>query len=242
MVRNRNRHDQFNRDCFCAFTIVKGRGPVTYCGEGLVVALHNVHSQLPLWREAHRRTQPSCHPWQGVCCRLLWREARCGPPQRMRPPWGIRHACPWQRTCLWQCTRRLWRIQCIWPRYTCAAGHCMARYSRHCILQMTTWNFDCCVGVISFFPPLCLLMSSPFTIRHEGMIVALATFASWRCNQSYCWRLAPLWLLMWLILIDHKVGCRWHNLACLLQSIVIAIPYDTTKTISLSSLLLAIRH
>ncbi len=49
MVRDRDWHDRFNRDRFGAFTIVEGRGPVTYCGEGLVVALHGVRGQLPLW-------------------------------------------------------------------------------------------------------------------------------------------------------------------------------------------------
>ncbi len=35
-------HDWFNRECFGAFTIAEGCGPVTYCGEGLVVALHGI--------------------------------------------------------------------------------------------------------------------------------------------------------------------------------------------------------
>jgi hypothetical protein len=42
MVKGRNWCDQSYRGRFGAFTIVKGGGPVTYCGEGLVVALHGV--------------------------------------------------------------------------------------------------------------------------------------------------------------------------------------------------------
>ncbi len=47
MVRDHDWHDQFNHVRFGAFTIAEGHGPVTYCGEGLVVALHGVHGQLP---------------------------------------------------------------------------------------------------------------------------------------------------------------------------------------------------
>jgi hypothetical protein len=42
MVKGRDWCDQSYRWRFGAFTIVEGRGPVTYCGEGLVVALHGV--------------------------------------------------------------------------------------------------------------------------------------------------------------------------------------------------------
>ncbi len=69
----------------------------------LVVAWYNVHGHPSSWQDARCRlawcTRPialvvrgsslysaSCHPWQGVHRHLLWREARCGPPQRMRPP------------------------------------------------------------------------------------------------------------------------------------------------------------
>ncbi len=42
MVRDHDWRDQFNRECFGAFTIVKGCGPVNYCCEGLIIALHGV--------------------------------------------------------------------------------------------------------------------------------------------------------------------------------------------------------
>ncbi len=44
IVRDCNWHDWYNCECFGAFTIIEGHGPVTYCGEGLGVALHNVRS------------------------------------------------------------------------------------------------------------------------------------------------------------------------------------------------------
>ncbi len=89
MVRGYNWHNQFHCERFGAFMIVKGCGPAAHCGKGLVVALHgvlglkglrderliivlhDVRGQLPLWQGAHHCTQPSCHPWQGVCLRLL---------------------------------------------------------------------------------------------------------------------------------------------------------------------------
>ena len=37
-------HDQFNQECFGTFAIIAGCGLVTYCGEGLVVALHGVRN------------------------------------------------------------------------------------------------------------------------------------------------------------------------------------------------------
>jgi hypothetical protein len=67
MVKDHNWHDQFNRERFGTFTIIEGCGPVTYCGDGLVIALHgvcgpkalcgkrpiivlhDVRGQLPLW-------------------------------------------------------------------------------------------------------------------------------------------------------------------------------------------------
>jgi hypothetical protein len=116
MVWDRDWRDRFNRERFGAFTIVKGRGPVTHCGEGLVVAshsirdpialsaerlivaLHDVRGQSPLWRGAHCYTQPSRRPRQGIRRRLFWREVCCGPPRRMRPPWRTRHTRPRHRT------------------------------------------------------------------------------------------------------------------------------------------------
>jgi hypothetical protein len=64
--------------------------------------------------------------------------------------------------------------------------------------------FDCCVGVVLVLPSPLLLLSLLLAIRHKGIIVALLMFASWCCNQSYCWRFAPLQSLMWLIHIDEK--------------------------------------
>jgi hypothetical protein len=76
MLKDRDWCDQSYRGHFGAFTIVEGHGPVTRCGEGLIVALHDVRGpealcgerlivilhdvrgQLPLWQGAHRRTQP----------------------------------------------------------------------------------------------------------------------------------------------------------------------------------------
>jgi hypothetical protein len=55
----------------------------------------------PLWQGAHPCTQPSCHPWQGVCC---------------RPPWQRTCCCPWQRT------HRLWHTHCTQPWHICTAG------------------------------------------------------------------------------------------------------------------------
>jgi hypothetical protein len=37
----------------------------------------------------------SCHPWQGVCRRLLWQEACLCPPQRMQPPLTYSPYSPW---------------------------------------------------------------------------------------------------------------------------------------------------
>ncbi len=49
------------------------------CGKRLIVALHEVRGQLPLWQGAHH-------------CLLWW----------MRPPWHTRHTRPWRCTCpLW---------------------------------------------------------------------------------------------------------------------------------------------
>jgi hypothetical protein len=48
MVRGCNWRNQFYPERFGAFTILKGCGPVTHFGEGLVFALHGVHGQLPL--------------------------------------------------------------------------------------------------------------------------------------------------------------------------------------------------
>jgi hypothetical protein len=42
IVRDCNWCNQFNREHFGAFMIVKGHGPVNYCGEGLSVALHGL--------------------------------------------------------------------------------------------------------------------------------------------------------------------------------------------------------
>ena len=36
--------NHFYHSCLGAFTIVKGRDPVTHCGKGLVIALHGIHS------------------------------------------------------------------------------------------------------------------------------------------------------------------------------------------------------
>ncbi len=44
MVKDRNWCNQFYRGRFGAFTIVKGCGPVTYYGKGLVAALHSIRS------------------------------------------------------------------------------------------------------------------------------------------------------------------------------------------------------
>jgi hypothetical protein len=44
LVRDCDWHNVFNCECFGAFTIVEGCGPVTYCGEGLVIALHSIRS------------------------------------------------------------------------------------------------------------------------------------------------------------------------------------------------------
>ncbi len=48
MVRDCDWHDQFNCERFGAFKIVEGHGPVTYCGKGLVIALHIVHGSNAL--------------------------------------------------------------------------------------------------------------------------------------------------------------------------------------------------
>jgi hypothetical protein len=37
----------------------------------IIVAWHDVHGQLPLWQGPHCCSQPSCHPWQVVCCPRL---------------------------------------------------------------------------------------------------------------------------------------------------------------------------
>ncbi len=82
MMKDCNWCNQFYRGRFGSFTIIKGCGPVTHCGKGLIVALygirspkalcgerlivilHDVCGQLPLWQGAHCCTQPSHHHWQ----------------------------------------------------------------------------------------------------------------------------------------------------------------------------------
>jgi hypothetical protein len=50
MVKGRDWCDQSYRGRFGAFTIVEGRGPVTYCGEGRVVASHGVRDPNAAYR------------------------------------------------------------------------------------------------------------------------------------------------------------------------------------------------
>ncbi len=136
----------------------------------IIVAWHNVHGHLPLWRETchHRawRTRPIAfvargsllYPAQspssqGVCCHLLWQEACCNPLWRMHPPWTSCCTHPWRCTC------RLWRTCCTHLWRTSTTCCCMARYGHCCILRTTTWTFDCYMGVVTFFPHICLLLS-----------------------------------------------------------------------------------
>ncbi len=125
-------------------------------GKRLIIVLHNIRSQLPLWQGSHCCTQPSRHPWQGVCCCLLWWEACYGPPQLMHPPWRTHHTRPWQHTrclwhtqctCLWQHVHLFQRTRRTRPWRTHAVGYCVAWYGRCCILRTTTWKFDSCMGV-----------------------------------------------------------------------------------------------
>ncbi len=237
IVRGCNWHDWFYCECFGAFTIVDGCGPVAHCGEGLVVALHGIHGQLPLWQEAHCCLAQCTRPmplWQGACCY---------PPWQMWPNWRACHTCLWQRPhCLWHthCTCLWWRT-CLWqptrhlqctchaqPWRICAADCCITQYGCPCILQSTTWKFNCCMGVFSIFPCLHLLLSLLLAIWHKEMIAALPAFSSWRCNQSYCWRFAPLWLSIWFIHINENGWLSLCDLALLLQSTVIVAPCNTT--------------
>ncbi len=144
--------NQFYRGCFGTFTIVEGCGLATYCGEGLVVALHSICSpkalcderliavlqdvrcQLPLWQEAYCCTQPSCHSWQGVHCCQFWQRAHCHPPQQMLPPWRSCHIHPWQ------CSWHLWFIRMLSLAYSlyltlvylrCWLMHCVIWLSLH---------------------------------------------------------------------------------------------------------------
>jgi hypothetical protein len=50
MVRDHDWCNQFNHECFGAFTIIEGCGPVTYCDEGLVIALHGIRSPNAAYR------------------------------------------------------------------------------------------------------------------------------------------------------------------------------------------------
>ncbi len=132
---------------------IVARGSVSPCTKYAV--------NLPLWQGAHCCTQTSCNPWQAVRCCPLWQRAHCCPSWRMRPP---QQSCC---TCFWCCTCHLWRTCCTHlrqrthffqrtpqtgPWRICAAGCCMAWYGRRCILQMTIWNFDCCVAVVLVLP------------------------------------------------------------------------------------------
>ncbi len=176
MIRDCNWRNWFNCERCGTFTIVKGRGPVTYCGEGLLVALHGI-----------------CNP-----------KALCG-KRLIVVLHNVHGQLPlWQQTCLWQCTHCLWRTCRTQCQHACATGCRMGWYGCRRILQTIAWNFDCCKGVIFFFPCLCLLMLSPLAIWHKEMIVTLLMFASWCRTQSSCWRLAPLQLSMWLIHIDER--------------------------------------
>ncbi len=53
MIRDCDWRDKFYRGCFGAFTIVKGLGPVTHCGKGLILALYGVRGPISLWLGAH---------------------------------------------------------------------------------------------------------------------------------------------------------------------------------------------
>ncbi len=109
MVRDCNYCNWFDCEHFGAFMIIKGCGPVTYCGEGIVVALHSIMALMRL-----------IVAWHVVCSHLpLWQEACCCFPWQMRPPrctcctcsqghtcclWRTHCTCIWQRAHLWQRT------------------------------------------------------------------------------------------------------------------------------------------
>ena len=65
-------HDQFNCERFGAFTIVEGCGPVTYCGDGLVVALHGMRNPNAAYQ----------------CTRSLVLVGRCSLSTWFDPGWG----------------------------------------------------------------------------------------------------------------------------------------------------------
>jgi hypothetical protein len=50
MVKDRDWCNQSYRGRFGAFTIVEGHGPVTYCGEELIIASHGVRSPNAAYR------------------------------------------------------------------------------------------------------------------------------------------------------------------------------------------------
>ncbi len=134
-------HDQFYGGHIGTFTIIKGCGPVTLCGKGLIVALHDVCGQSPLWQEAHCCllwhtqpmllwwgahccTQPSCHPWQGFVIAFFGEGLivalldKCGLLGILWHLWHTCNTCLSRRTCLFQRTRRtqLWRICAAYSR------------------------------------------------------------------------------------------------------------------------------
>ncbi len=247
----RNRCNWFYCEHFGTFTIVEGCGPVTHCGKGLVVALHgirgpkalcgerliivlhDVHSQLALWWGACCCTQPSHHSWQGVCCRLLWWKAPCGPHWWMHPPWQSRCTRPWCCTCcLWHtCCTHLRQRTCLFqgtcqtqPLHIPAAGRSVEQYGHCCILQMTTYYIWLLRGsrTLSSLAFVCYCHHSlrydnkkwlsHCQCSHRGVSINLIAGALHLCDHQCGWSTSM-----------KRVGCCLCNIARLSRSTKVAV-------------------
>ncbi len=187
---------------------------------GSLLSCMTYAANLPLWQGAHCRTQPSCHPWQqfviaffgkGLIVTLL---DKCGLLGALAVlTLGGIHA-----------FSNILVILDLGVFVLLVIALCDVVVAASCKWQHII--FDCCMGVILFFPRLHLFLLSLLAIRHKEMILChwrlhcdvainLIAGALQLCDRQCGWStLMKSWLSLAqscaLVTINHC--CQHHSL------------------------------